>query len=103
MFYKVRVLAAEGGQVIEDRGEATLVNNERQVVVDRSGGPYRILYVCGRPNWEFKFLRRALAEDPQLELLGLVRIARREPKFSFRGRAGESTNPLFRGCLDRGA
>ena len=66
-------------------------------MVDRGGGPYRVLYVCGRPNWEFKFLRRALAEDDQLELVGLVRIARREPKFSFRSRAGESTNPLFRG------
>ena len=67
------------------------------MVVDRGGGPYRVLYVCGRPNWEFKFLRRALAEDDQLELVGLVRIARREPKFSFRSKAGESTNPLFRG------
>jgi hypothetical protein len=28
--------------------EATLVNNDRIVVVDRGGGPYRVLYVCGR-------------------------------------------------------
>jgi hypothetical protein len=77
--------------------EATLANNERLVVVDRGGGPYRVLYVCGRPNWEFKFLRRALRDDDQLDLVGLVRIARREPKFSFRSKAGESTNPLFRG------
>ena len=33
----------------------------RLVVVDQGGGPYRVLYVGGRPNWEFKFLRRALA------------------------------------------
>ena len=26
-----------------------------------------------------------------------MRIARREPKFSFKGRAGEGSNPLFRG------
>src|SRR4030095_13529441 len=54
-------------------------------------------YVAGRPNWEFKFLNRALAEDDQIQLIGLIRIARREPKFEFRGREGESSNPLFRG------
>jgi uncharacterized membrane protein len=74
-----------------------LENNIRVVAVDRSGGPYRILYVSGRPNWEFKFLRRALQEDEQLDLVGLIRIANREPKMEFRGRAGESSNPLFRG------
>jgi hypothetical protein len=94
-FYRVRV--APEGAAKPQAAEATLANNERLVVVDRGGGPYRVLYVCGRPNWEFAFLRRALKADDQLELLGLVRIARREPKFSFRSKAGESTNPLFRG------
>src|SRR4029434_2505757 len=31
------------------------------------------------------------------QLVGLIRIAKREPKFEFRGREGESSNPLFRG------
>ncbi len=39
--------------------EQTLANNSRLVVVDQGTGPYRVLYVGGRPNWEFKFLRRA--------------------------------------------
>jgi hypothetical protein len=77
--------------------EATLANNQRVVVVDRGRGPYRILYVAGRPNWEYKFLQRAVSEDDQVELVALMRVARREPKFDFRGRAGESSNPLFRG------
>lgn len=77
--------------------EATLANNRRLVTVDRGGGPFRVLYVSGRPNWEFKFLRRALAEDDEVQLLGLVRIAKREPKFKFLSRSGERTNPLFRG------
>ncbi len=77
--------------------EATLANNTRLVAVDRGRGPYRVLYVCGRPNWEFKFLRRAVEEDDQVQLVGLLRIAKREPKFDFRSRAGEGTNPLFRG------
>jgi uncharacterized membrane protein len=77
--------------------EATLANNQRVIVVDRGQGPYRILYVSGRPNWEFKFLNRALMSDAQVHLVGLIRVARREPKFSFMGRAGETSNPLFRG------
>lgn len=99
-FYRVRVSArdelAQFAQP-ENSVEATLANNSRVIVVDRGRGPYRILYVSGRPNWEFKFLNRALAEDEQVELTALIRIARREPKFEFRGRAGESSNPLFRG------
>ncbi|HJT34931.1 MAG TPA: glutamine amidotransferase, partial [Pirellulales bacterium] len=77
--------------------EATLLNNRRVATVDRGGGPYRVLYVSGRPNWEFKFLRRALQEDDEVNLVGLVRIAKKEPKFTFRGRRGERTNPLYRG------
>lgn len=72
-------------------------NNERHIAVHRDVGPYRILYVSGRPNWEFKFLHRAVAPDREIELVGLIRIAKREPKFAFRGRAGEASNPLFRG------
>jgi len=77
--------------------EATLANNESIITVDRGAGPYRILYVSGRPNWEYKFLHRAVEADDQTQLVGLIRVAPREPKFTFRGRAGESSNPLFRG------
>lgn len=77
--------------------EATLLNNSRFVPIRRRAVPFRILYVSGRPNWEFKFLNRAVAEDPQLHLVGLIRLAQREPKFTFKGRPGESTNPLYRG------
>jgi uncharacterized membrane protein len=77
--------------------EATLANNNRVIAVDRGQGPYRVLYVSGRPNWEFKFLNRAISEDEQVQLVALIRIAKREPKFEFRGRAGETSNPLFRG------
>src|SRR5947209_6914962 len=77
--------------------EATLANNSTVLVVDRGHGPYRVLYVSGRPNWEFKFLNRAVREDDQLQLVGLIRVAKREPKFNYLGRAGESSNPLYRG------
>lgn len=77
--------------------ELTEKNNRRRVSVNRGNGPYRILYLSGRPNWEYKFLRRAIAGDSELDLVGLIRIAKREPKFEWRGRSGESSNPLFRG------
>jgi uncharacterized membrane protein len=77
--------------------EATLANNARVFVVDRGQGPFRVLYVSGRPNWEFKFLNRAVQIDEQVQMVALIRVAKREPKFDFRGRAGETSNPLFRG------
>ena len=83
--------------------EATLANNARVIAVDRGQGPFRILYVSGRPNWEFKFLNRALQSDEQVQLVGLIRVAKREPKFDFRGRAGETSNPLFRGFGNQSA
>ena len=80
--------------------EATLANNQRVITVDRKTGPYRVLYMAGRPNWEFKFLRRALQEDAEVQLVGLLRIADKEPKFSFRDQGVTSTNPLFQGLGD---
>jgi len=92
-FYEVRASAATPGAAAEQ----TTANNGRLVVSDTGGGPYRILYVGGRPNWEFKFLRRALADDDQIELVGLIRIARRQPKFDFRDARARAGSPLFEG------
>ena len=74
----------------EGRKEATMENNTRLLEADRGSGPYRVLYIAGRPNWEYKFLRRAIASDDDLQMPSLVRIAKREPKFEWRGHAGES-------------
>lgn len=117
-FYEVRVRtsdeanrAAEAGQpgrpdaaigdatpiVDTSSVESTLANNRRLVAVDRGSTKYRILYLCGRPNWEYKFLRRAVEADEQVELTAVIRIAKKEPKFDWRSKAGEVSNPLFRG------
>lgn len=105
-FYSVRgvALGARGAEKTGDRDagdEATAENNVRFAAVDRGGGPYRVLYVAGRPNWEFKFLRRAIADEPEVALVGLVRIADREPRFKFRDRDGNA-NPLFGGFSEAG-
>jgi uncharacterized membrane protein len=89
-FYRVRLGAGEAR-------EATLANNARLLLIERPPGPYRVLYVAGRPNWDYKFLRRAVESDPSVQLVALLRVAAREPKFAFRGRGGENTNPLYRG------
>jgi uncharacterized membrane protein len=78
-------------------GEGTDANNGRLLTVDQGAGPYRVLYVGGRPAWEFKFLRRALEGDAQLDLVGLLRIARRQPKFDFQASGRRTASPLFEG------
>ncbi len=92
-FYRIKITTAAATK------EATLANNNRLVMVDGKRGPYRVLYVSGRPNWELKFLRRALESDTEVQLVALIRIARREPKFAFRarGQQDEASNPLFQG------
>jgi uncharacterized membrane protein len=103
-FYRVTAFAASAesldkkGTIDEARsGEQTLANNTRLVVVDQGGGPYRVLYVSGRPNWEFKFLRRALQDDEQVQFIGLIRIAKRQAKFDFQASGTRTTSPLFTG------
>ena len=97
-FYRLQVTTLElGGETDTPLKESTLANNSRIVKVNRGSAKHRILYVCGRPNWEFKFLRRSVEEDDQIDLVGMIRVAKREAKFDFRGRDGQSSNSLFRG------
>lgn len=102
-FYRVRAAAGDELGALDapdTTREATPANNTRLVTVDRGQGPYRVMYVAGRPNWEFKFLRRSVESDHQVQMVGLFRVAKREPKFNFLSRSGESSNPLFRGFKD---
>ncbi len=99
-FYRLRVAEADEFDQFDDpstTAEATLANNERTLTIDRGSRPQRVLYVTGRPNWEFKFLRRALDDDPSVKLTGLIRIAKREAKFKWRDNVVDASNPLFRG------
>lgn len=99
--YQLQVeLNDEGNPTPAVTAEWTSLNNKRYQLIDRGRGPYRILYVAGRPNWEHKFLSRALSEDQEVELTSLIRIAKKEPKFSFRDNRVDSSNPLFSGFED---
>lgn len=55
-------------------GETNLANNARSTVVDVEESRYRILYVEGEPRWEYKFMQRALGDDPSIQLSTLLKV-----------------------------
>lgn len=104
--YEARVRLAETGgsdspdavaNISAPLKDRILQNNSRRFTIDNTQKEYRILYFAGRPNWEHRFLRRALEEDEQLRLTSLIRISRPDRKFVYRGRRASLTNPLFEG------
>ena len=54
--------------------ESNLANNMRSRVVDVEESRYKILYVEGEPRWEYKFLQRALNDDPSIQLSTLLKV-----------------------------
>jgi len=54
-------------------GEENTANNAVTRLVDVSAEPRRILYVEGEPRWEFKFIRRAEAEDKGIQIVSMLR------------------------------
>ena len=50
-------------------------NNEWQTSIDVRAGPDRVLYIEGEPRPEFPFLRRAVATDSGVQVVGLMRSA----------------------------
>lgn len=92
-------LAASRSQPVLER-ERILENNARGFVIDNRDHAYRILYLCGRPNWENKFVHRALEGDAQLKMASLIRISRPNPKMEFRANGSITANQLFAGFED---
>ncbi|MCY3756772.1 MAG: glutamine amidotransferase [Acidobacteria bacterium] len=74
-------------------GEAIERNNRRDLLLHVEDSRPRILYLEGTPRWEFKFIRRALQEDPNLQLVTLLRTS--DNKFYHQGLEGE--DPLAAG------
>lgn len=54
-------------------GEPNTINNSLSRMVNVSGDKRRILFVEGEPRWEFKFIRRASDDDPQLQMVSMLR------------------------------
>ena len=56
-------------------GEENLANNSMTRPILVSDAKRRILYVEGEPRWEYKFIRRAEAEDPTVALVSMLRTS----------------------------
>ena len=54
-------------------GETNQANNAVPRLVNVSSTQRRVLYVEGEPRWEYKFIRRAEAEDKGLQVVSMVR------------------------------
>lgn len=55
--------------------EAIRQNNSQARVIVVEDRKSKLLYVEGEPRWEFKFIRRAVAEDPAIQLVTLLRTS----------------------------
>jgi uncharacterized membrane protein len=82
---RVRIEASDAGprllrfRVAPQDGERVVENNSRDVLVDVVDAAEKILYFEGEPRWEVKFIRRAVSEDDNLQVVVLQRTA--ENKF----------------------
>lgn len=56
-------------------GERELRNNSRSTLVEVADQKYRVLYFEGEPRWEYKFMRRALNDDEDLQIASLLRVS----------------------------
>ena len=65
-------------RVRPDPDEMVTENNAVHTSLEVRSGPARILYVEGEPRPEFPFLRRAMAGDTAVQIVGLMRSAERK-------------------------
>jgi uncharacterized membrane protein len=78
---RVRATASEAGprvfrfRVTPRSGEQVTQNNVRETLIDVRDGREKILYFEGEPRFELKFIRRAVADDKNLQLVSLQRTA----------------------------
>jgi uncharacterized membrane protein len=78
---RVRATATEAGprvfrfRVPPAPGEVVTENNVREALIDVRDTREKILYFEGEPRWEMKFIRRAAADDKNLQIVTLQRTA----------------------------
>jgi uncharacterized membrane protein len=81
---RVRFTLAEAGpRVLHFRipvldGEQVTKNNEREALVTVVDNRQKVLYIEGQPRYEMKFLRQAVADDKNLQVVTLQRSADRK-------------------------
>lgn len=58
---------------IQSTGDRIEENNTLDALIQVENDHPEILYIEGEPRWEYRFLRRAIADDPNLRLVTLLR------------------------------
>ena len=84
-------------RLADDSSDPVPENDARHFLVDNREEVFHVLYLGGRPNWEAKFLRRAIDDDDALQLASLIRISGPETKFEYRGARSNLANPIYEG------
>ncbi|MDP9055351.1 MAG: hypothetical protein M3N93_13790 [Acidobacteriota bacterium] len=59
--------------VVPVAGERNIQNNAVVRLINVAPKKMRILYMEGEPRWEYKFIRRAIEDDPSIELVTILR------------------------------
>ena len=78
---RVRATAAEAGprlfkfRVQQQPDEVVPQNNARESIIEVRDRKEKVLYFEGEPRFEMKFIRRAVAEDENLQIVALQRTA----------------------------
>ena len=76
-------------------GETNGLNNALTRVLSVDDSRRRMLYVEGEPRWEYKFLRRAVEDDPALEIVSMLRTT--QNKIYTQGLSKANPNELAEG------
>lgn len=63
-------------------GELSVKNNQTAFLINVLRQKVRLLYLCGQPSWEYKFLRRLFKGDPRIEFVSFI-ILRNPDNISF--------------------
>jgi len=53
-------------------GEVVTDNNRKHFTLQVVRNKLRVLFISGNPRWEYRFLRRALKKDPNIELVSFM-------------------------------
>jgi uncharacterized membrane protein len=78
---RVRATAGEAGprlfrfRVPPQAGELVTQNNTRETLIDVRDAKEKVLYFEGEPRFEMKFIKRAVADDKNLQVVALQRTA----------------------------
>lgn len=81
---RVRFTVDESGvrrfrfRIPEQQNEQVAENNVRESLISVENRIEKILYMEGEPRWEVKFMRRAVEDDPNLQVVLLQRTADRK-------------------------